>query len=135
MLALPPLHPMVIHFPAALLPASLAADVAGKLLGRPSLRHGAWWMLLYGTIAAPVAAASGWLWLRSKDPGSVEDGMTIHKWLGTALVVVFLPLVAWRWRAHAGDRAPGWTYLAATALAVGLMAAQAHMGGMMSFGE
>ena len=134
MIPLPPLHPMMIHFPAALLPASLGSDVLGKVMKRPSLRHAAWWMLAFGAASVPLAVLTGWVWLRARE-ASDGDGLGIHKWLGTSLALVFVPLVVWRWRTHAREGTPGWPYLAAAAVAVGLMIYQAHIGGMMSFGE
>src|SRR5438477_73049 len=60
--------------------------------------------------------------------------MTIHKWLGTALAVVFLALTFWRWRIHRrAEELPSRLYLTCAAVIVGLLTLQGHLGGKMSF--
>jgi len=60
--------------------------------------------------------------------------MTIHKWLGTALAVIFIGLVFWRWRIHRrAQGAPSWAYLACAAIVLGALTLQGHLGGKMSF--
>lgn len=51
---LPPLHPILVNFTAALVPASFVSDVLGRFLRRESLRSAAWWMLLYAAIITPL---------------------------------------------------------------------------------
>jgi len=41
-----PLHPMVVHFPIALLFATVLFDIAGAWFKRDSFRDGALWLLL-----------------------------------------------------------------------------------------
>lgn len=130
---LPPLHPILVNFTAALVPASLLSDVLGRVLKRESLRSAAWWMLLYAAAITPLTVAAGWYWL--DDMGGMDHReMDVHKWLGSALAVVFILLAAWRGRIHARGDAPGALYLAATGLVVAALTLQGHLGGMMSFG-
>ncbi len=57
-----------------------------------------------------LTVLAGWLWLRQMSGMDMPE-MTIHKWLGTALAVVFAALVLWRWRIHRReDAAPSWGY-------------------------
>ncbi len=131
---LPPLHPILVNFTAALVPASFISDVLGRLLRKQSLTSAGWWMLLYATIITPFTALAGWLWLRQMGGMDVSE-MVIHKWLGTALAFVFVGLVFWRWRIHRrAERAPSWTYLICAALVVAALTVQGHLGGSMSFG-
>jgi uncharacterized membrane protein len=128
-----PLHPILVNFTAALVPASLFSDVLGRLLRRQSLTAAGWWMLLYAAAITPFTALAGWLWLRRMG-GMDMPPMTIHKWLGTALAVLFLPLVLWRWRIQRRSHgAPSWLYLACAAVVVGALTLQGHFGGKMSF--
>src|SRR6266700_7555502 len=55
-------HPVLVHFTAALLPVSFFSDAVGKFTDRYSFTPAAWWMLLYGAIATPLTALAGWMW-------------------------------------------------------------------------
>ena len=132
---LPPLHPILVNFTAALVPASLISDVLGRLLRKQSLTCAGWWMLFYAAVVTPFTVLAGWLWLRQMG-GMVMPEMAIHKWLGTALAVVFVAMVFWRWRIHRrAERGPSWTYLICAALVVAALTVQGHLGGSMSFGS
>ncbi|HEY8668386.1 MAG TPA: DUF2231 domain-containing protein [Tepidisphaeraceae bacterium] len=131
-LQLPPLHPILVNFTAALVPASLISDVLGRLFRKQSLLSAGWWMLLYAAVITPFTALAGWWWLRQMGGMDVPE-MAIHKWLGTALAVVFVALVFWRWHIHRSASAPGWLYLICAAAVVSLLTLQGHLGGSMSF--
>ena len=133
-----PLHPIFVNFTAALVPISVMCDVLARLLGsrkplRDSLRAAAWWTLLFGTIITPLTAIAGWMWLYEMGGMDMTD-MTVHKWLGTSLAFLFIGLLAWRWRAHRRNEAPGIFYLVVASLVVGVLTLQGHLGGTMSFG-
>lgn len=53
------LHPMLVHFPIALLFASVLFDVASTALTRDSLREAALWLLGLGLLGGIVAAIEG----------------------------------------------------------------------------
>jgi uncharacterized membrane protein len=131
---LPPLHPILVNFTAALIPSAFVADLMGRLLGRASLHVAAWWMLLFGTVITPLTVIAGWFWLRQmQDMG--HDAMAIHQWLGTALTIVFAALAVWRWTFHRSARIPTVTYLGVACLVVAVLVYQGHLGGGMSFGS
>ena len=54
-----PLHPMLVHFPIALLFVSVLFDVASATLTRDSLREGALWLLGLGLLGGIAAAIAG----------------------------------------------------------------------------
>ena len=54
-----PFHPMLVHFPIALLFASVLFDVASKALTCDSLREAALWLLGLGLLGGIVAAIAG----------------------------------------------------------------------------
>lgn len=131
---LPPVHPILVNFTAALVPAAFISDVLGRLLRRPSLNTAAWWMLLYAAIITPLTVIAGWVWLRQI--GSVDlREMTIHKWLGTGLAIVFFLIVWWRWRYYRREQPPGWSYLLCLGLVVAALTVQGHLGGLVTFGD
>ncbi len=130
----PPLHPILVNFTAALLPASLISDVMGRLLRKRSLFPAGWWMLLYAAVITPFTALAGWLWLRQMGGMDIPP-MTIHKWLGTSLAVAFMGLLLWRWRIYRrADGTPGLPYLSCAAVILAALTLQGHLGGKMSFG-
>ena len=130
---MPPLHPILVNFTAALVPASLVSDVLGRVLRRQSLTSAGWWMLLYASVITPFTVVAGWLWLRQME-GMNMPGMAVHQWLGTALALVFIGLVFWRWRIHRRpDGMPSGLYLICTAIVVAALVVQGHLGGSMSF--
>lgn len=129
---LPPLHPILVNFTAALVPASFVSDVLGRFLRRASLTASAWWMLLYATLITPFTAATGLYWMRSMDV--LQHGpMSIHKWLGIGMVFMLIVLTNWRWRFHRRATSPGWPYLIVAAVIVGALTIQGHLGGSMTF--
>jgi uncharacterized membrane protein len=133
-MSLPPLHPILVNFTAALVPVSVASDVLGRILRRRSLHVVGWWTLLYAAVVTPFTALAGWLWVRSMGDMDMPQ-MTVHKWLGTLLAVVFVGLVFWRWHIHHHeDGVPSWLYLMCAAVVVVALVLQGHLGGSMSFG-
>lgn len=125
------LHPILVDFTAALVPVSVFSDFIGRLLKAESLRHTAWWTLLYATIITPFTAIAGWLFWMPDDVG--VTGMTIHKWLGSSLAVLLFGLFAWRWKLHRKVRWASMPYLFFGAVFVAALAYQGYLGGQQVF--
>src|SRR6478736_1240687 len=92
------LHPILVHFTAALVPLSFTADLIAKAARKRSLADAAWWTLLAAALVTPLTAATGW-WLRlsvGRGQMEVDPVMTVHQWLGTFLVLPFIALCVWR---------------------------------------
>ena len=53
------IHPLVVHFPLALLPAAALFYVLAWVSGRDSLAWTALWLLVLGTVSGAVAAGTG----------------------------------------------------------------------------
>ena len=124
------LHPILVHFTAALVPVSFAADLLAKAARTRSLADAAWWTLLAAAVVTPLTAATGW-WLRLRGRGDTEIDpvMTVHQWLGTFLVLPFIALCVWRGVIQRNAASPGWRYLLCGTLVVLLTAYQGHLGG------
>ena len=138
-LPLPPfswenIHPILVNFTAALFPASVLSDLLGRLLGRESLRHAAWWALLYAAAVTPFTALAGWFWKRSIEAALSPELIAVHQWLGIWLAFEFPVLLIWRWRFHRGGESPGLAYLMTAALTMLALIYQGHVGGSMAFG-
>jgi uncharacterized membrane protein len=133
-LELPPLHPILVNFTAAVVPVSFVSDLLARLLRRDTLRAAGWWTLVYAVVITPLTAAAGWYWARDMEDMSPRL-MSFHRWLGTTIVVLLALLVLWRSRFVRRDAFPSIFYLlASAALVIGLIA-QGHAGGRMSFGH
>lgn len=130
---IPPLHPIFVHFPLALLPLTFACDVLGRITGRSSLSHAAWWAILFAALATPLTAISGWRWLGGMGD-MIHDQMPLHQWLGTIIPVLLIPLTLWRYRFHARSTAASVPYLIIAAAMLLAVTVQGHVGGMMTFG-
>jgi uncharacterized membrane protein len=59
--------------------------------------------------------------------------MVIHKWLGTLLAAILIPLSLWRGHFQRHGKQISVTYLFALFLLVTALLAQGHLGGSMSF--
>jgi uncharacterized membrane protein len=138
-LPLPPfslenVHPILVNFTAALIPASVFSDLSGRLLRRESLRHAGWWTLLYAALVTPFTALSGWVWKRSIEAALSADVIAVHQWLGIWLAFAFPILLVWRWRSHKRGESPGLAYFVAAVLTLLALMYQGHVGGSMAFG-
>jgi uncharacterized membrane protein len=127
------LHPVLVHFPIALLIMAAAAEgvvcVAGderwRLVARVSLRAGA--------VAAVAAAVAGWLFAAepSIDPAPALEW---HRWLGTAVAVLAsLAAIAGVAATPKHSRAT-WLYRACLFGAGALIPIAGHLGGVLVWG-
>jgi uncharacterized membrane protein len=123
-------HPSLVHYPLALLPTSLTADLIGRVTGSPAL-------LELGRQTMPLAAASGALagvfGLVAQESVKTDDRTTdlliTHRNLNLAVVTVLTALSAKRARV----KEPGWGYLAAGFAALATVAYSAYLGGHMVY--
>src|SRR5262249_44735530 len=104
------IHPVLVNFTAALIPASAASDMFGKVLRNQYITHAAWWMLVCASAITPFTVLAGWYWKRSVEAMLPPGTITVHQWLGTSLAVLFLVLAGWRFGIHRRDQAPTVAY-------------------------
>ena len=80
-------HPLLVHFPIALLFFAALTEVTNRFRGRPFSRGGPeGWLLAGGTLSAVLAAALGWMAAAGRNDFDATD-LLRHRWLGTALAV------------------------------------------------
>lgn len=125
------LHPILVNLTAALVPVSYFSDLLGTIRKSDALRSTGWHALVYAMIATPFTAITGWLFWMPDDHG--VEGMTIHKWLGTAFVAVLLGAFLWRWSLQRRKQAPDVGYFLFGGLVVILLVYQGHLGGNQVF--
>jgi uncharacterized membrane protein len=124
------IHPSLVHFPLALVPAALLCDLAGRLAGSRAL-------MTAGAKLMPIAAASG---AAAAVAGLVAQGsvefddeahavLATHRNLNLGLVLLTAALSAVRRR----SRRPGIAYLAAGLAGVAAMNYTAYLGGKLVY--
>lgn len=126
------LHPLIVHFPIALL--VLGAAVALAVRGREghALRPTLTLLLRVGALGAIAAAATGWLLAgQGEYHGAAAVDLERHRWLGVgvALTSAALALLAGRI-----SRSAAASVLGMLVLTVGV-SATGHLGGELVFGE
>jgi uncharacterized membrane protein len=120
------LHPLVVHFPIALLTLAGLLELRGWIAGRPAGGE-ARACLWIGALGAVASAISGWIFAAGHDGG---DTLFWHRWGGIAVSVLALGalLLSRRERPAAAFR----PIVLLLAPAVGLVG---HLGGELSWGE
>lgn len=90
------LHPIIVHFPIALLATSVVMDGLAVVLRRWHLVYGATWLLGFGVVGALLAGLTGAYSEGHTNIGSAGALLTMHKTLGFATGFVFAVLFAVR---------------------------------------
>lgn len=128
-------HPLVVHFPIALLCTSFFLDLLGTVLRRPNLYRIAMWNLALGLLGAGVAILTG---LRAealaRHSFEIWQVMTLHKRLG--FVVLGLGLIIFVIRLVKGDLLLPRVRILILLLSGGMIAVLAwgaHLGGRLVF--
>ena len=127
-------HPILVNFTAALIPASVGSDVAGRLLRKASLHTAAWWILVYAAAITPLTALAGWWWKQRVGDTLSPELILRHERLGFGLVFAFVALAIWRYAAYRKQEAPGTPYLLLGGVLVVVLVMQGTLGGAMLFG-
>lgn len=128
-------HPLVVHFPIALLMTSIFLDGLALLFKRPGLHRVALWNLALGALGAAVAV---WTGLRAaevaKHSFEVHQVMELHRKLGIATLVMGGLVVSWR--LFKRDRLTTRARLLALFLMLGMagtLSFGAHLGGRLVY--
>ncbi len=129
------IHPIIVHFPIALLNAFFVMELLAFLLKKEKLREAASWMLYLGTLGAAVAVAAG---VRAVNtlPHTEEVHAIIqaHRTLGIVVLVLAIFLSAWRLLAKERFSLKAQTiYLVVAFVMAVIMVFGADMGGVMVY--
>ena len=90
------LHPIVVHFPIALLVVSVACDIAAVVLRRAGLTSTATWTLVFGVPGAGAALLSGWISEHDVTAALAGSILHLHKVCAVLTTVLFGTLLAAR---------------------------------------
>lgn len=123
------LHPLLIHFPIALVIVALAAEVAAVGTGNQRWRTVAVANLWAGAAFGLLAAAAGW---RLASMPDIERAPLLewHRWLGTTAAGTTLVAAL----ATLGGPRRLWLYRIALLAAGVLVGVTGHLGGLLVFG-
>ncbi|MAB79727.1 MAG: hypothetical protein CMJ89_10290 [Planctomycetes bacterium] len=129
------LHPLVVHFPIALIMSAAGIELLRSRRETPS-EAGVVFLGL-GSVAAILAVGTGWLHAERVDVGTaMEIVLFRHRWVGVGVAGVSLITALLTWRMRVAPSAPlgvamrtGWI---ASLLLVGY---GGHLGGTLVFGE
>jgi uncharacterized membrane protein len=129
-------HPVVVHFPIALLLAGLAAEACYIVSRRTWFSNAARFSVLAGAVGAVIAALLGWANAAfTQYSGETANTLTWHRWLGVGTVII---AVAAAGLSEASRRksttALRRLYLAALIAAALLVGITGHFGGRLVFG-
>jgi len=132
---MPNIHPLLVHFPIALLTLSFLCEAAAVLFKREDLSAAGWWTQLTGTIGLAAAAVSGILAGNSVNiPPPAKPYLETHQELAFAVATAFALLLFWRFASRT-KRPPGRDGLFLLLFAAGVIAlwAGAWYGGEMVY--
>ena len=91
------IHPLMVHFPIALLLTAVFLDLIALGLRRPGLHRIALWNLSLGTLGAATAVLTG---LQAEDVAKhsfeIWQVIQLHKRLGITTLILGLMIVSWR---------------------------------------
>lgn len=83
------LHPIIVHFPIALLILSVTFDFLGVFLRRWGLTEAATWLLVIGMPSAGVALLSGWVSEHYVTVGAAGEILHLHKVVAVLTTALF----------------------------------------------
>lgn len=128
-------HPVVVHFPIALLIIFFILDVLGSLLSNANWRNIAAGLLYLGTISAVFAVAAGFIAANTvAHGGNVHAIMEHHEHLGVSVLVLAVLLSVWRFKF--GERLKAGLnvfFLSMAAVLCVLLSLGADLGGLMVY--
>ncbi len=128
-------HPLIVHFPIALLLTAFWLDVAAVVLRRDTLHRVSFWNLALGVLGAGAAVLSG---LRAEEIAKhsfeIHEVIELHERMG--IITLILGLMWLGWRIMKRDRLGPAARLASLALGaamVSTLTVGAYLGGRLVY--
>lgn len=130
-----PIHPMVVHFPIALLITSVVFDLLSTRWRHKSFQDAGFYTLIAGLLGAAVAVLTGAMAEElAEDKGIPESVLEIHEALGYATLLFFIGLLAlrllMRWKLISERPA---LYLAMGVAGIAILSAAGYFGGSLVY--
>jgi uncharacterized membrane protein/mono/diheme cytochrome c family protein len=131
------LHPILVHFPIALILFAAAAELwrAVRRIETPSPLTLP--LVVASALTAVAASGAGWFNAAWEHAGESGDTLQRHRWLGTIITVVLIALAAFIWRTRSArplDSAVT-AQRFGTILCAAVIGLVGHLGGELVYGE
>jgi uncharacterized membrane protein len=127
------LHPLLVHFPIALLLVAALLELLHLWRPAPLLRDTAVVNLVIAALGGVAAGATGWLaGEHASPPGELATVLVWHRWLGLSTVTLCLAAAGLGWRARRGSLV--WPYRVVLWLGAVLVSATGYLGGALVHG-
>ncbi|MGD9851218.1 MAG: DUF2231 domain-containing protein [Nitrospirales bacterium] len=125
------LHPMLVHFPIALLFTSVLFDAAGAWTKRDHFRDSALWLLILGLLGGIAAAIAGdWAEEAAEKAGIAESMIETHETLAFVTLGIFGVLLLGRLLLRTQfTRKTLVPYFLIAAIGLGTLSVTGHYGG------
>ena len=127
------LHPLLVHFPIALVMAAAAAEVAAIATPRHAWHTVAVANLRAGAAIGVVTAVTGWV-LAGSTSVDATSALEWHRWMGMAGAVGALGAALLSSHRHVPSRRSVFVYRVALFGAAFLVAITGHLGGTLVWG-
>ena len=129
------IHPLIVHFPIALLLTATALDGLALIARRPQLHRVALWNLCLGTLAAAVTVLTGLqAGAIAKHSFEIWEVMELHEHLGITTLILSLGVCAFRlWKRDQLSRRARLATLAAMLSMASTLTYGAYLGGRMVY--
>lgn len=130
-----PLHPMLVHFPIALLFVSALFDLLSRALGRDSLRDAALWLLGLGILGGAASAVAGTMAEEAAEKAGVAESLIeTHEALAFATLGVMIVLFLYRlWCRNQFSPTTFAVYAVGLVIGLGAISATGHTGGALVY--
>lgn len=124
------LHPSLVHFPIALLPVAIGADLLARVTGSRRLSTVGKALMPVAAVSAAVSAAAGLVAaVEVKAEGEAEALLVTHRNMNLSLTAVTGLMAAYRM----GEEEAGAGYLALGLAGLGALSYSAYLGGKMVY--
>ena len=127
-----PLHSMLVHFPIALLIASVLFDMVGWWFKKESFQDGALWLLLMGLLGGVTASVAGSMAEEAAErAGIAESLIETHEMLAFVTLGIFAVLLVGRLLVLRNQftQKTFAAYLFIAWIGLGTLSATGHLGG------
>jgi uncharacterized membrane protein len=126
-------HPLLVHFPIALVLAAAAAELVAIATPRQAWRTVAVANIRAGAAIGIVTAITGWLFA-SSPAVDVTTSLEWHRWLGLAGAAGAIGAALLSSRLHGASRRSALAYRCLLFVAALLVAITGHLGGTLVWG-
>jgi uncharacterized membrane protein len=130
-------HPLVVHFPIALLCTVVMIDGWRLFRGRRAPGAVVQLLLFAGAAGAVLSAGLGWASASFEKSDAAMNGvLSLHQWLGTTVAVLAVLAALISLPARRRKSAPAvWSYRTTLWSCMALVVVASHYGGMLVYGE